>query len=53
MSERSVNLFHWILVAILLRMNAADNFERKNTDNFDNEVDQRSDELLYMSAAET
>jgi hypothetical protein len=24
-----------------------------NTDNFDNEVDQSSDELLYMAAAET
>ena len=26
---------------------------KKNTDNFDNEVDQSSDELLYMAAAET
>ena len=32
--------------------NEAENFE-KNTDNFDNEVDQSCDELLYMSAAET
>ena len=26
---------------------------KNNTDNFDNEVDQSSDELLYMVAAET
>ena len=32
--------------------NEAENLE-KNTDNFDNEVDQSCDELLYMSAAET
>ena len=32
--------------------NEAENFE-KNTDNFDNEMDQSCDELLYMSAAET
>ena len=32
--------------------NEAENFE-KNPDNFDNEVDQRCDELLYISAAET
>jgi hypothetical protein len=32
--------------------NEAENFE-KNTNNFDNEVDQSCDELMYMSAAET
>ena len=48
--KHSVNLFHWIMVALLLiRMKLA---ILKNN-NFDNEVDQSSDDLLYRAAAET